>query len=126
MMIDVDNFKVFNDQYGHIAGDRVLVAVGDTLREYLRPTDLIARFGGDEFAILLPDLTLEQARQTAERVREQVSALSPASLTTAITISVGIAGLVGGEDVAALVQRADAAMYEAKERGRNRVMISED
>jgi diguanylate cyclase (GGDEF)-like protein len=126
MMIDVDNFKIFNDQYGHIAGDRVLVAVGDTLREYLRPTDLTARFGGDEFAILLPDLTLEQARQTAERIREQVSALSPASLTTAITISVGIAGLLNGEGVAALVHRADAAMYDAKERGRNRVAISED
>ncbi len=126
MMIDVDNFKVFNDQYGHIAGDRVLVAVGDTLREYLRPTDLTARFGGDEFAVLLPDLTLEQARQTAERIREHISALSPASLTPAITISVGIAALVSGEDVAALVQRADAAMYAAKERGRNRVAISED
>ncbi len=126
MMIDVDNFKVFNDQYGHIAGDRVLVAVGDTLREYLRPTDLIARFGGDEFAVLLPDLTLQQARQTAERLREQVSALSPASLTTTITISVGIASLATGEDVAALVQRADTAMYDAKERGRNRVAISED
>jgi diguanylate cyclase (GGDEF)-like protein len=126
MMIDVDNFKVFNDQYGHVAGDRVLVAVGDTLREFLRPTDLTARFGGDEFAILLPDLTLEQARQTAERLREQVSTLSPASLTPAITISVGIAGLENGEDVAALIQRADAAMYGAKERGRNRVAISED
>ena len=125
MMIDVDNFKVFNDQYGHIAGDRVLVAVGDTLREFLRPTDLIARFGGDEFAVLLPDLTLEQARQTAERLREQVSALSPPSLTTAITISAGIAAVASGDDVAALVQRADAAMYDAKQRGRNRVAISE-
>src|SRR5881394_2649961 len=73
MMIDVDNFKAFNHQYGHIAGDRVLVAVSDSLRDYLRPTDLIARFGGDEFAVLLPDLTLDQAKETAERLREQVS-----------------------------------------------------
>ncbi len=126
MMIDVDNFKAFNDQYGHIAGDRVLVAVSDSLRDYLRPTDLIARFGGDEFAVLLPDLTLDQAKETAERLREQVSGLSPASLTMAITISVGIAGLVSGEEVSELVHRADAAMYGAKERGRNRVAVSEN
>ncbi len=121
MMIDVDNFKAFNDQYGHIAGDRVLVAVGETLRDFLRPTDLIARFGGDEFAILLPDVTLAQARQTAERLRTRVAQLSPTSLTTAITISVGVASHAAGEDVTALVHRADAAMYDAKDRGRNRV-----
>jgi diguanylate cyclase (GGDEF)-like protein len=125
MMIDVDNFKIFNDQYGHIAGDRVLAAVGDTLREYLRPTDLIARFGGDEFSILLPDLTLDQARQTAERLRERVAAISPPSLSPAITISVGIASLEPDEDVAALVQRADSAMYGAKERGRNQIAAGE-
>ena len=115
MMIDVDNFKVFNDQYGHIAGDRVLVAVADALREYLRPTDLIARFGGDEFAVLLPDLQVKQARQTAERIRQQIAGLSPPSLSTAITVSIGIADRADRDDVATLVQRADAAMYEAKE-----------
>jgi diguanylate cyclase (GGDEF)-like protein len=124
MMIDVDNFKVFNDQYGHIAGDRVLVAVADALREYLRPTDLVARFGGDEFAVLLPDAQVKQARQTAERIRQQVAALSPPSLSTAITVSIGIAGRDDYDDVATLVQRADAAMYRAKEAGRNRVTVS--
>ena len=91
MMIDVDNFKAFNDQYGHIAGDSVLVAVAEALREYLRPTDLVARFGGDEFAVLLPDLQIKQARQTAERIRQQIAGLSPPSLSTAITVSIGIA-----------------------------------
>ena len=105
----------FNDQYGHIAGDSVLVAVADALREYLRPTDLVARFGGDEFAVLLPDLQLEQARQTAERIRQQIAGLSPPSLSTAITVSIGIAGQDRRDDVATLVQRADAAMYEAKD-----------
>ncbi len=124
MMIDVDSFKAFNDQYGHIAGDRVLVAVAETLREYLRPTDLVARFGGDEFAVLLPDLKLNQARQIAERLRQQIAKLSPPSLSTVITVSIGIADRTEKDDVATLVQRADAAMYEAKEAGRNRVAVA--
>jgi diguanylate cyclase (GGDEF)-like protein len=101
-----------------------LVAVADALREYLRPTDLVARFGGDEFAVLLPDLQINQARQTAERIRQQVAALSPPSLSTAITVSIGIANRSGSDDVATLVQRADAAMYDAKEAGRNRVAVA--
>jgi diguanylate cyclase (GGDEF)-like protein len=124
IMLDVDNFKTFNDQYGHIAGDRVLVAVAAVLREYLRPTDLVARFGGDEFAALLPDLQLKQARQIAERIRQQIAGLSPSSLATAITVSIGIADCTAQDDVATLVQRADAAMYDAKESGRNRVAIA--
>jgi diguanylate cyclase (GGDEF)-like protein len=123
MMLDVDNFKAFNDQYGHTAGDSVLVAVAEALREYLRPTDLVARFGGDEFAVLLPDVQLKQARQTAERIRQQIAGLSPPSLSTAVTVSIGIADRTERDDVATLVQRADAAMYDAKESGRNRVAI---
>jgi diguanylate cyclase (GGDEF)-like protein len=124
MMVDVDNFKTFNDQYGHIAGDSVLVAVAAALREYLRPTDLIARFGGDEFAVLLPDLQIDQARQTAERIRQQIAGLSPPSLATAVTVSIGLADRTDNDDVATLVQRADAAMYDAKEAGRNRVAVA--
>jgi diguanylate cyclase (GGDEF)-like protein len=124
MMIDVDNFKLFNDRYGHIAGDRVLVAVAEALREYLRPTDLVARFGGDEFAVLLPDLQLKQARQTAERIRQQVAGLSPPSLAMAVTVSIGLASRTGDDDVATLVQRADEAMYVAKQGGRNRVAVA--
>jgi two-component system, cell cycle response regulator len=90
----------------------------------LRPTDLVARFGGDEFAVLLPDLQIKQARQTAERIRQQVAALSPTSLSTAITISIGIADRDDDDDVATLVQRADAALYDAKEAGRNRVVAA--
>jgi len=123
MMIDVDNFKRFNDEYGHISGDRVLIAVAGALREHLRPTDLIARFGGDEFAVLLPDVDLTRAQQTADRLREQVAGLSPPSLSTAITISIGVSANSPDDDVGALVQRADSAMYDAKELGRNRVAV---
>jgi diguanylate cyclase (GGDEF)-like protein len=124
MMIDVDNFKAFNDQYGHVAGDSVLVAVAEALREFLRPTDLVARFGGDEFAVLLPELQIKQGRQTAERIRQQIAALSPPSLPTAVTVSIGLAGRTPDDDVGTLVQRADAAMYDAKEAGRNRVAVA--
>jgi diguanylate cyclase (GGDEF)-like protein len=101
----------------------VLLAVADALREHLRPTDLIARFGGDEFAALLPGIELQQAQQTAERLRTRVAGLSPPSLSMAITISVGITSRMPDDDLASLVQRADAAMYDAKERGRNQVSI---
>jgi diguanylate cyclase (GGDEF)-like protein len=125
MMVDVDNFKRFNDQYGHISGDRVLVAVGDVLREHVRPTDLIARFGGDEFAILLPGADLAQAEQTAGRLRTQVEQLAPSDLVMPVTISVGVTSCTGGDDLAALLQRADEAMYGAKAQGRNRVVVNE-
>jgi diguanylate cyclase (GGDEF)-like protein len=123
MMIDVDHFKTFNDQYGHIAGDRVLLAVSEALRGYLRPTDLIARFGGDEFAVLLPGIELGQAQQTAERLRQHVAGLSPPSLSTAITISIGVSANRANDDVATLVTRADSAMYDAKDQGRNCVAV---
>ena len=70
MMVDVDQFKTYNDRFGHIAGDKILASVADGLRQHLRPTDLLARFGGDEFAVLLPDTTLEEAKNTGERLRE--------------------------------------------------------
>ena len=123
MMIDIDNFKLFNDHYGHIAGDRVLLAVADALRDRLRPRDLIARFGGDEFAVLLPALDVAAARQAGERLRQRVVEISPPSLSTAITISVGVSGGAAGDDVDSLVQRADEAMYAAKTRGRNRIAV---
>jgi diguanylate cyclase (GGDEF)-like protein len=123
MMIDVDNFKAFNDQYGHIAGDSVLVAVAEALREYLRPTDLVARFGGDEFAVLLPDLALKQARQTAERIRQRLPDCPPNLDGGAVSISLADRA---ERRVATLVQRADTAMYDAKEAGRNRVAAATD
>ena len=122
MMIDIDKFKYVNDQYGHIAGDQILAIVAQSLREHLRPTDMIARFGGDEFAVLLPDTTLPRALETAERLRMQVSEASPAALTQPITISAGVGHALPGDYLDELVHRADSAMYAAKAAGRNRVV----
>jgi diguanylate cyclase (GGDEF)-like protein len=125
LMIDIDNFKRFNDHYGHIAGDRVLVAVADALRDRLRPTDLIARFGGDEFAALLPGLDLEHGKVAAERLRSRIAEISPANLSAGITVSIGVSANGAGDEVATLMQRSDEAMYAAKAGGRNRVASSD-
>ena len=119
LMIDIDSFKRFNDQYGHIAGDRVLGSVAKTLREHLRPTDLIARFGGDEFAAFLPGMPFENALEKAELLRVKTMELSPDNLAQPVTVSIGITALKSDDDLGALIHRADSAMYAAKDAGRN-------
>jgi len=123
MMADVDRFKEINDKLGHIIGDRILAAIADAFREFLRPSDLIARFGGDEFAILLPGLSLAEATATAERLRESLVSYSDPSLPSGVTISIGLTEAAESDDLDCLLQRADAAMYDAKDQGRNRVAI---
>lgn len=123
MMIDVDCFKRFNDRHGHVAGDRVLISVAKAIRNYLRPTDLVARFGGDEFTALLPDIELDQAEQTAHRLLSQVSQHSPANISAPITVSIGVTRAAADDDLDALVHRADAAMYRSKAAGRNSVSV---
>ena len=123
IMIDIDNFKTFNDQFGHLAGDRALSAVAKILQHQFRPRDLLVRYGGDEFAVLLPEVNEELALAIAERVRKAVSGEtgdgSDSLIQIPIRISMGVADLEDGGDLAALIRAADAALYRAKHAGRD-------
>jgi diguanylate cyclase (GGDEF)-like protein/PAS domain S-box-containing protein len=118
VIFDLDNFKLHNDTYGHGAGDMLLVAIADTLRERLRTTDVLGRLGGDEFAILLPDLGRAHANLLANSLLEHIKR---SAAETAVTASIGLVCFETLEDVAAetAMACADSAMYSAKGRGRN-------
>ena len=118
LLVDLDRFKALNDTYGHVAGDEVLCQVAAVLENESRPEDTVARYGGEEFAVVLPGCDASEAAAVAERIRRAIET----QLDVAVTASVGAASYPGdGRDAAALVEAADAAMYESKRAGRNRV-----
>lgn len=123
-MVDLDLFKSINDRYGHRAGDEVLRAIAGLMTRGLRGQDHIGRYGGEEFAILLPETTLEAAREVLERVRQAIAELRLAfdGREVAITVSVGVVAVQTGEPVETALARADAALYRAKAAGRNAVV----
>ncbi len=123
IMVDVDNFKDFNDKFGHIAGDRALAAVSRILRKQFRPRDVLVRYGGDEFAVLLPQVGEETAMTIADRVRAAVSGTtsdgSDSLITIPVRISMGVAEKCPDSSLDNLIRAADAALYRAKHAGRN-------
>jgi diguanylate cyclase (GGDEF)-like protein len=128
LMIDVDHFKKYNDTHGHPAGDAALVTVAHVLRRGFRPTDQVARFGGEEFIVVLPDADATGGRVAGDRVREMVQAAEPKSGNNPlprVTISIGGATLRPGDTASALIERADKALYAAKHGGRNRVSFAD-
>ena len=124
-VVDVDYFKRINDTFGHQQGDAVLQPIGQAFRRELRPTDHVARFGGEEFVVVLPYTSQAGARKVAERlvaaVRELEIEMSDGDTMPMVTISVGCAQLAEGDECLDLLGRADEAMYRAKRAGRNRV-----
>ncbi|MDB4971251.1 MAG: response regulator receiver modulated diguanylate cyclase [Myxococcales bacterium] len=127
LMVDVDHFKRINDNHGHDAGDKVLVALARCIERELRSTDVVVRYGGEEFTVLLPDTPAAGGAVSGERLRAAVAAMGereglPAGIR--ITASIGVASVDGSDDGAQLLLRADAALYDAKRGGRNRVVLA--
>jgi diguanylate cyclase (GGDEF)-like protein len=129
LFLDLDGFKSINDRYGHLAGSRALVEAAAVIRGSARETDVVARFGGDEFSLVLPDTGGEGAYAVGERIRERIAEhqfLGAEGLDLHLTVSVGVATL---PDVAAsaeeLVRAADAAMYQVKDRGKNGIQVAD-
>jgi two-component system cell cycle response regulator len=125
MILDVDHFKMVNDTYGHDAGDEVLKTFAARVKHVVRGGDLMCRFGGEEFVIIMPDTTLSVARIAAERVRAAVAAspfpIEKGARAVPVTVSIGIAESHADDTPDALFKRADRALYQSKNGGRNRV-----
>lgn len=123
IMADLDYFKKVNDQYGHLAGDKVLVQVSRLIRRIARSEDLIGRFGGEEFIIVLMGTNQQGGVVFAERLRQKTEKMKITGIPHAITISVGVTELLATDSVDTAIQRADEALYRAKNAGRNRVEV---
>ena len=127
VMVDIDLFKAINDKHGHLVGDSVLKGVAGRMQRTLRQINFVGRYGGEEFIVVLPLSTQETARAVAERINHVVAAnpIRAASLSIPVTVSAGVAHYQLGDTLDSLVGRADAALYDAKRQGRNRVVVAE-
>ncbi len=127
IMIDIDHFKKVNDVYGHMAGDQILRLVAQVLEDQTRFNDFVSRYGGEEFAVLLPESTADQGRYVADKIRRAVenTSLVHANEKIKVTVSAGVGEVVAESDTQeTFIERVDAALYQAKENGRNRVELS--
>lgn len=130
LLMDIDRFKVINDNHGHLLGDKVLRAVAELLTRHTKGKDACARFGGDEFAILLPDIGTNNACNLAEYIRSTIQKIvlkrpNSGNVVGGITVSIGVAGYRNGETSEALLNRCDQALYRSKSLGRNRVTLAD-
>jgi diguanylate cyclase (GGDEF)-like protein len=124
MLMDIDHFKQYNDTYGHLEGDKVLVEIGKIIQSCLRRMDSGYRYGGEEFTIILPETTVEEAFSVAPRIQEalQHTAFTPQpNKIVKVSVSIGVTQYIPDEDISDFVQRADQAMYLSKRKGRNMV-----
>lgn len=123
ILMDVDHFKTINDKFGHPKGDAVLVQITQAMRASIRKSDILCRWGGEEFIIMLPSTSEHQAYLVAEKLRSMISQIN-FGLATVLTCSFGVASIKENEELDAFIARSDVALYEAKKNNRNCVMIS--
>jgi len=128
LMIDIDYFKTVNDAHGHVAGDTVLATVAEAIVRCTRDSDVVFRYGGEEFAVILTNTRSAGAGLLAERIRATVDELEIRSqeATIEVTVSIGVAQLTAGDSKIDLLERADTMLYRAKYRGRNQVVTADD
>ena len=127
LIIDIDHFKKFNDNYGHLAGDEVLRKMGNLFQKSIRSCDYAARYGGEEFIIVMPEIGRDEGVKAAERIRASLAKekIDANGHSVAVTISVGVASFPEhGDDAQGIISKADAALYQAKKRGRDRVVVA--
>ncbi len=130
MIIDIDHFKQFNDTYGHQVGDQVLKLVSNALQSNVKPHEMVSRFGGEEFTVILPGSKLRDAEKIADKLREKIALKDIVNQVKQenmgrLSVSIGVAQLKAGESVSLFIERTDRALYKAKELGRNKVVAME-
>ena len=126
LLLDIDNFKEYNDSYGHLEGDKVLVRFSQIIKTCLRANDSAYRYGGEEFTVILPETTGDEAKTVAQRIRASLEAEKYKPIpgkVARITISIGVTQCYPKEELSTFIRRADKAMYLSKENGRNRVSV---
>jgi len=124
VLLDIDNFKHINDSFGHDGGDEILVAVAEKMGSWMREKDVLARWGGEEFLILLSDTDVKSATEQAERLRTAIEGQDfvVQSKVTHLTVSLGVAGYNDADKIDNCIKEADIALYKAKSGGRNQVI----
>lgn len=126
LILDIDNFKIYNDTYGHLDGDKVLIRLGDTIRNCLRTMDTAYRYGGEEFTVLLPETNVDEAVTVAQRIQTRLAAekfVSASGISNTITLSVGVTEYIPKEELTTFIARADKALYLSKDRGKNTISV---
>lgn len=125
LLIDIDHFKLYNDKYGHLEGDRILAELGGLISGSLRSMDTAYRYGGEEFTIILPETDAPAAIKVARRIMERVEStgIAGSGSSPPITVSIGVTQYATGESITELIKRADTAMYQSKVHGRNRITL---
>ena len=123
IMYDIDNFKTFNDKYGHMVGDKILISLARIVSDNIRKTDYFARWGGEEFVVLLPDTEINAAHIIAEKLRVLI-ATNDVSMDLRLTVSLGVAGFTPNDDVDSIIRKVDSALYQAKKEGKNKVIVA--